>query len=217
MAEKSLLDAIELTCERDDRVLFSGLNLSVRAGEVWQIEGANGAGKTTLLRILAGLLPPLEGRLLWRGRSLAEVAPEFAASLVYLGHRTGIKANLSPLENLRVWCGLRGSVDESRLRQALAIVRLRGYETVPCHQLSAGQQRRAALARLHVGNFPLWILDEAFTAIDRQGVQELERLIADHAATGGAVVLTTHHVLSDFAGLHRLPLVGPRRARGEAA
>jgi heme exporter protein A len=75
-------------------------------------------------------------------------------------------------------------------------VGLAGYEDSPCYQLSAGQQRRAALARLFIAPIWLWILDEPFTAIDRHGVAELESWLAAHAEAGGAVLLTTHQPLA---------------------
>ena len=83
------------------------------------------------------------------------------------------------------------------LWQVLAQVGLAGFEDYPAGQLSAGQQRRVALARLWLSERPaLWILDEPFTAIDKQGVRVLERLFLTHADRGGMVVLTTHQDLT---------------------
>lgn len=189
----ALLEARELGCERDDRWLFRGLSFAVREGELVQIEGRNGAGKTTLLRMLAGLYWVQEGQVLWKGASREQQSVDFAEQLLFLGHRTGIKLSLTPRENLAFWCKLHGEAPESLQREALRKVGLKGYETVPCHQLSAGQQRRAALARLFVSQATLWILDEAFTAIDRAGVSELEGWLSDKRSGGGAILLTTHH------------------------
>ncbi|WP_020410392.1 cytochrome c biogenesis heme-transporting ATPase CcmA [Hahella ganghwensis] len=201
-----LLQARGLFCERDDRILFDGLSFSADYGEILQIEGPNGAGKTTLLRLISGLMPLHEGELLWKGKPVSEVRFDFISSLLFLGHKTGIKSLLSPLENLRIWCGARFSVDENSMIAALEAVGLGGYEEVPCHSLSAGQQRRAALARLHLSPVPVWILDEAFTAIDKQGVTELEGWIVDKAAQGGMVILTTHHRIATNSRLRKLQL-----------
>ena len=202
----SLLRVEGLHCERDDRLLFSDLSFEIQAGEVVQIEGPNGAGKTTLLKILAGLLPSWEGRVLWKGIDMAESRSGFLASLLYLGHKPGIKGVLSPLENLRAWSALHQPVGDAQLFEALAQVGLKGYEYVPCESLSAGLQRRVALARLYLSQAEIWILDEAFTAIDRRGVAQLEALLAAKAAAGGAVLMTTHHALNLPGGLRRIEL-----------
>jgi heme exporter protein A len=102
---------------------------------------------------------------------------------------------LTPLENLRWSAGLQGSVSEEQLYQSLADVGLRGFEESACGSLSAGQQQRVALARLLLSPAILWALDEPFTTLDVSGVALLEKLLAEHAGRGGAVLVTTHHAL----------------------
>ena len=191
----TLLEARQLYCERDDRVLFSGLDLTIGSGDIVRIAGPNGAGKTTLLRILAGLNLSFEGDLNWHGYPLHRQRDWYQANMLFLGHRAGITASLTPLENLRCWVSMRRPGSDESLWQALADVGLEGYEDIPSAHLSAGQQRRVALARLYLSTEPLWLLDEAFTAIDQGAVQVLESLIRSRAAQGGAVVLSTHHRL----------------------
>lgn len=189
-----LLELRDLGCERDERLLFSGLNLQLSAGEVVQVGGPNGAGKTTLLRALAGVSSDYEGQILYSGKALSEVAWDFARDRLYLGHLPGIKKSLTPSENLAWYlaqAGGRVSIDD-----ALAAVGLYGYEDTPCYQLSAGQLRRVALARLHLSEARIWILDEPFTAIDKLGVSQLEALIARQSAQGGVVILTSHQDLT---------------------
>lgn len=203
-----LLRVEKLFCERDERVLFDGLSFELGAGEVLQIEGQNGSGKTTLLRILSGLSRNYEGELFWRGEPLNEVLIPYRESLLYFGHLAGVKATLTAQENLSWYAALHPGTGAGAIDEALGRVGLAGYEDVPCHALSAGQQRRVSLARLYLSQAPLWILDEPFTAIDKQGVAEKERLILSHAARGGTVILTTHHELS-LAGLRQLNLDQP--------
>jgi heme exporter protein A len=183
-------------CERDDAPLFAPLSFVVATGSLVQLEGANGMGKTSLLRCVGGLSSRWRGELLWRGQPLVRQRDDFAAASLYLGHAAGLKAALSPRENLLWWASLRGLHVAAGADAALARVGLAGYEDSPCYQLSAGQQRRAALARLFVAQAWLWILDEPFTAIDRQGVCELESWLAAHVESGGAVLLTTHQPLA---------------------
>lgn len=191
-----LLKASDLTCERDDRILFQNLSLHVRAGNLIRIGGANGAGKTTLLRILAGLSFHYTGELHWRGQSVARARETYLANLLFMGHRPAITPALTPMENLESFMRMRQRVTRQQLMTALAAAGLEFFEDIPARNLSAGQQRRIALARLYLSTEPLWILDEAFTAIDREAVAALEQLLLERGRAGGAVILTTHHPLT---------------------
>ncbi|MEM0554559.1 MULTISPECIES: cytochrome c biogenesis heme-transporting ATPase CcmA [Aeromonas] len=197
-----LLQVNNLSCVREDRTLFEHLSFMVSPGDLVQIEGPNGVGKTSLLRLLTGLSQPFSGEVLWNGENIRACRDEYHASLLYLGHQPGVKAALTPFENLTFYQRLHHSAQtESDLWQILARVGLAGFEDNPTGQLSAGQQRRVALARLWLCNQPsLWILDEPFTAIDKQGVKVLEQLFLAHADRGGMVILTTHQDLTLMQG-----------------
>ena len=197
------LQAVGLACERDSRLLFEGLDLCLRPGEMLQVSGPNGSGKTSLLRLLAGLMTPTDGHVLLDGQPLATQRQALAGRLLWIGHAVGIKDLLSAQENLQ-WLGaLQGDVSATAIDQALGRVGLRGFEDVPCQTLSAGQRRRVALARLYLEAPPIWILDEPFTALDRDGVAQLEAHLAAHCDRGGSVVLTTHHTLTRTAARYR--------------
>ncbi|ORT49370.1 cytochrome C biogenesis protein CcmA [Vibrio sp. qd031] len=188
-----MLTVQQVTAIRDDRVLFAQLSFEAKSGDLIQIEGRNGTGKTTLLRIIAGLGDKEEGDILWEGTDVERDRDTFHQNLLFLGHQTGVKKDLSGLENLQFYQSVFGlSHDRKTLFDALAQVGLAGREDIPVSQLSAGQQRRVALARLWLTNQTLWILDEPLTAIDKQGVKVLESLFLSHANQGGIVLLTTH-------------------------
>jgi len=147
-----LLELRQVSCARDSRVLFSGLDCSVGQGEILQIEGSNGAGKTTLLRALTMLFPEYDGEILWRGQLVSKNQYDFLSHLLFIGHLPGIKKSLTPRENLAYLANLQGHYDVEQIDQALAQVGLYGYEDMPGHQLSAGQNRRIALARLYLSH-----------------------------------------------------------------
>ncbi|AKA25876.1 cytochrome c biogenesis heme-transporting ATPase CcmA [Pseudomonas chlororaphis] len=198
-----LLEAVALACERDLRLLFEKLELRLASGDMLQISGPNGSGKTSLLRLLAGLMQPTSGQVLLNGQPLDAQRAELARNLLWIGHAAGIKDLLTAEENLSWLCALHQPVGREAIWQALAAVGLRGFEDVPCHTLSAGQQRRVALARLYLDSPPLWILDEPFTALDKQGVAQLEEHLAGHCERGGIVILTTHHTLGRMPAGYR--------------
>ncbi len=191
----SSLKCVDLACVRGDQPLFDGLSLQIDAGSILQVHGANGAGKTSLLRILCALARPEHGEVLWNDESIEAQPERHRGRLSYLGHLNGIKAELTPLENLRVDGALHAFRDDLDPREALDRAGLSGYEDLPCRYLSAGQKRRVAMARLLLSTTQLWVLDEPATALDRDGVDDFQALVTAHARDGGMVVLTSHQAL----------------------
>lgn len=185
-----------LQCIRDDRILFDDLNFQLSVGQLLQIEGPNGCGKTSLLRILCGLTLATEGVVYWNNQDIQAVAAEYWATLAYIGHAPGIKADLTPLENLAMARALSANPTEMDLETALVQMGLYGFEDVPTRTLSAGQQRRVALARLLINQAQLWILDEPFTALDKAAIKMIENLLDNHARQGGMAILTSHHTVN---------------------
>jgi heme exporter protein A len=203
-----MLEVLDLTCERGERSLFSGLNFAAPRGTLLRIAGPNGTGKTSLLRILCGLLEPVAGEVRWHGKNIRRLREEYWKDLVYVGHLNGVKDDLTVRENLRVNSEVAGRpASATRLSQALDAVGLAGFEDTMARFLSQGQRRRIALARLYVSETaPLWILDEPFTALDVRGVASLSTLVGDHVKKGNTVALVTHQ---------EVPIDAPRRQRVE--
>ena len=187
------LNVKNLQCTRGDRELFTNLSFSLDKSQLMMLEGQNGSGKTTLLRSLCGLYLPDEGEILWDGLSIKKQDENFRQALLYLGHLNAIKADMTVLENLRFNTKLAGeSVTDDALMDALDTIGLFAFEDFPTSQLSQGQKRRVALARLLVSKATLWILDEPFVALDAGAVELLQSIIAKHIEKGGMVILTTH-------------------------
>ena len=178
------LSATELACRRGERVLFRGLNLTVLPGQIVWLRGANGQGKTSLLRLLAGLTRPEAGRI------------EHGAGRerVYVAHANALKDDLTVAESLMFLSRLHGFDTGAEAHdRALHRFGLHSRRSAPVRTLSQGQRRRVALARLCTAPATaLWLLDEPFDALDAEGVDALNALLAEHAARGGSVVLTSH-------------------------
>lgn len=192
-------------CERDDRVLFQHVETTFSAGNIYQIVGQNGAGKTTLLRIICGLTDHYEGSVFLDDVSCHEHPHTLKNNLLYIGHLAGVKGMLTPVENLRWQAALhadKAQITDQEIECALEKVGLKGYEDVLCCTLSAGQKRRVNLARVFIEVSPIWVFDEPFTAIDKQGVAFIETLMADHAKAGGVVIFTSHQDVNDTLNVH---------------
>jgi heme exporter protein A len=183
-----VLRAESLAVFRGERLVFRDLDFSLVAGQALVLAGPNGSGKSTLLRLLAGLVRPIAGRLLWQGEdALADLA-EHAARVAYVGHQDAVKPGLTAAENLRFAARLAGGA----VVDALAAVGLGDLADLPARMLSAGQKRRLALARLALTQAPLWLLDEPTLGLDTASIGRFGALLADHRARGGMVVAATH-------------------------
>jgi heme exporter protein A len=206
-----MIEMIDLSCARGERLLFSGLGLTLKPGELLTVLGENGSGKTSLLRMLCGLLPPDRGTILWEGKHIGLLRELYAAHLTYIGHLNGLKDDLTPSENLQVSAQLGGDASsEAGLRDALEAVGLpRHAQVLPTRALSQGQKRRVALARLWLSTRRLWILDEPFAALDEAGIGILTKRLRTHVGQGGIVVMATHQEVGLDAGIvRRLRLTG---------
>jgi heme exporter protein A len=183
-----VLQAEGLAAFRGERLVFRDLDFTVPAGGALVLTGANGSGKSTLLRLLAGLVRPIAGRVLWDGEDALADLPSHAARVTYLGHLDAVKPGLTVEENLRFAARMSGgSVDD-----ALAALGLGELADVPARFLSAGQKRRVALARLALSAAPLWLLDEPTVGLDAVSVEQVGALLRAHRARGGFVVAATH-------------------------
>jgi heme exporter protein A len=197
--------ANSLTLFRGDRCLFRDVSFALESGELLILEGANGSGKTSLMKAIVGMLELEGGVLEWNGSPVGEQRQEFHGSLVWLAHRVGLKADLTLVENLNFESALRpqSGDDMETVLERLGISRLK---PLPLRSLSAGQQRRVALARILMSDVPLWLMDEPFTNLDREGRALVLRLVQEHLGTGGMCIMAAHQDIEIDAPTKRVVL-----------
>jgi heme exporter protein A len=186
--EAAVLEAVGLAALRGDRLVFRGLDFRLEQGQALILTGPNGAGKSTLLRMVAGLLKPAAGQMLWDGRDALEDLPRHAARVAYLGHQDAVKPGLTTIENLRFVQQLWGG----DALAGLVAVGLGRLADVPARLLSAGQKRRLALARLMLKPAALWLLDEPTNGLDARSIEQFGLLLGNHLDTGGMIMAATH-------------------------
>ncbi len=193
----SILEVDKVGCVRGDRRLFNDMSFTLTPGTCVQLTGPNGSGKTSLLRIICGLMVPEEGEIRWQGANIRSLGDEYFTSITYVGHRNGVKEELTSIENLRISSGLAGvEVSSAEARDALGRIGLGGRETLAARLLSEGQRRRLALARVVICKKAVWVLDEVLTSLDKAAVGLMRTLIEEHLDSGGMAIVATHQELA---------------------
>lgn len=191
-----MFSAENLACIRSDKPLFSGLGFCLAEGSLLLLKGPNGCGKTSLIKILTGLLPPDAGQVTWEGVPIGG-NESFLRQLMYVGHKSGVKLECTVEENVTYWATLYGT--QELVEAALNFFDLDRFRDIPAGQLSAGWQRRVALARLIVVPCKLWILDEPTNFLDDEAVMLMVSLIETRVTQGGIVVAASHIMNSAIA------------------
>ena len=186
----------DLAARRGDDRIFSDINFALQGGESLVLTGRNGTGKSTLIRVIAGLLPADGGTVKVTADGIS--VPRAAEAMHYLGHRNAMKRELSVEENLVFWKSFMGDftggagLDVEPAAEELGLAELLH---LPFGYLSAGQQRRMAMAKLLVAWRPVWLLDEPTAALDRQSDALFARIMKGHLERGGIIVAATHQEL----------------------
>jgi heme exporter protein A len=188
---RATLSARGLACLRGGRLVFRGLDLDLAGSEALTLRGPNGSGKSSLLRLLAGLLRPSEGQILWNGAAIDADRDAHRARVANLGMADALKPSFTVAENIAFHAAIRGA-GEAAARQALTAVGLAPLADMPARRLSQGQRRRTALARLAASDATLWLLDEPTLALDDAAIAMLGRMLGAHLETGGMAVVATH-------------------------
>jgi heme exporter protein A len=196
-ASGALLEVTSLDLWRGDRHVLRNISFAVGPRQFMQLVGPNGVGKTSLLRVICGLLPPENGEILWRGRSIdgGSSRERYHGELAYLAHANALKGDLTAEENLHYGVEIRHSVEPGAYLNTLEALSIARCAPLPGRVLSAGQRRRLALARVLMSGATLWVLDEPTTNLDMAGFGVVEACISEHLDAGGCVLAAAHHRL----------------------
>lgn len=203
-----------LSAKRGEDLIFQDISFEIEAGKALVVKGPNGSGKSTLLRVVAGLLPRESGKVRLGDQGSQEAV---AAACHYLGHRNAMKRELTVEENLRFWKAFLGDSADGNgmdIGNAADAVGLGGIVHLPFGYLSAGQQRRMAMAKLLVAWRPVWILDEPTAALDTAAEMMFAGLVKEHLKRGGLALAATHQPLGlgEMTELHMTGFAGAGEA-----
>lgn len=190
------LNVENLGCIRGERHLFDDLSITLNNSECVHVVGANGSGKTSLLRLICGISRIDTGDILYSGQSITGNR-EYFQDIAYIGHKDGLKNELTAAENLEYYQQLNGRADTKKVDAVLATMGILPCADLNTVKLSFGQRRRLAFARLLINRFPIWVLDEPFTGIDQAGRELIEQQCVAHLSAQGSIILTNHQSLTN--------------------
>ncbi len=188
------LQASALSCTRQHSTLFTDLNFVLYPKELLLVQGANGAGKSSLLRLLTGLATPARGNITWNGENIASVREQYQHDLHYLGHDNGLKLHLTLQENLQLAAHL-SLTTYAGFENILHALQLAPLQHEYAKNISAGQKRRLALAKIFLLPRKLWILDEPLTALDADTQIYFLSQLQMHLQQGGMAIISSHHAI----------------------
>lgn len=209
-----MLNVTGLTVSRGERILFRNLSFSLASGEVVALTGANGAGKTSLLRAVAGFIRPDVGRIVFAGEDFEENSGTDSGDesgtgkttdisgpdrrhtdyLHWLGHLDGLKGARRARDELAFQAKWLGAGADG-IAAAIDLLALEPLLDLEVRQLSAGQRRRLAFARLIATPRPIWLLDEPFAPLDARWRAALGLIMQAHVDKGGAILAAVHDPL----------------------
>lgn len=177
-----ILNLKGISVEKNDVCILEDINLEIKQGDFLNIYGSNGAGKTTLLKLLSGLTEPTAGEIKFNN-------DDFMDKVFILGHKNGIKLNLTVLENLQF---ISNDQNIKKIKSIIEEYELTSKMNILTKYLSHGQQKRVALMKAMINDYDIWLLDEPYSGLDQAGEEILDKILVNHIRNSGAVVITNH-------------------------
>lgn len=177
-----ILNLKGISVEKNDVCILEDINLEIKQGDFLNIYGSNGAGKTTLLKLLSGLTEPTAGEIKFNN-------DDFMDKVFILGHKNGIKLNLTVLENLQF---ISNNQDIKKIKSVIEKYELTSKMNTLAKYLSHGQQKRVALMKAMINDYDVWLLDEPYSGLDQAGEEILDKILVDHIKNSGVAVITNH-------------------------
>ena len=185
-----LLEVKNISLSRNDNSILSNINLELNTSSVINIHGRNGCGKTSLLKIIVGITEPTGGVI------NNNILSNDNKNITYIGHKHGIKNNLTLSENIlfepSIYNDKQKNIDDMIKRY-----QMNKYKDYLSKNLSHGQQKKISLIKASLSNAKVWVIDEPYSALDKDAIKILDSCIHEHLSNQGSVIMTNHEPITD--------------------
>ena len=183
-----LIQLKDISLSRNDKSIIRNMSLDINSSTVLNIFGHNGSGKTTLLKIITGITEPTSGKIINN--------IEQYGSIAYIGHKHGIKNNLTLNENL-LYGDSEHFYDQNMIDKVIDTYNMGKYKNYLAKNLSHGQQKKISLMKANISSSRIWVIDEPYSALDKDSVCIVDQSICDHIKTEGAVIMSNHELITN--------------------
>jgi heme exporter protein A len=183
-----LIQLKDISLSRNDKSIIRDMSLDINSSTVLNIYGHNGSGKTTLLKILTGITEPTSGEII---NNIDQ-----CGSFAYIGHKHGIKNNLTLNENL-LYGDSENFYDQNMIDKVIDTYNMGKYKNYLAKNLSHGQQKKISLMKANISSSRIWVIDEPYSALDKDSVCIVDQSICDHIKSEGAVIMSNHELITN--------------------
>ena len=183
-----LIQLKDISLSRNDKSIIRNMSLDINSSTVLNIYGHNGSGKTTLLKIITGITEPTSGEIINNINQYGFFA--------YIGHKHGIKNNLTLNENL-LYGDSESFYDQNMIDKVIDTYNMGKYKNYLVRNLSHGQQKKISLMKANISSSPIWVIDEPYSALDKDSVSIVDQSICDHIKNEGAVIMSNHELITN--------------------
>ena len=188
-----MLLANNLSFERNSKIVFQNVNLSLPPKTIIQVTGRNGSGKTTLLKLLSSVLFPSDGQIFWEGKNVKNNSENLHKNLTFIMDKNTSKKDLTLIENINFWKNIfRSKKTNDEIIRILNLLRLNEYKKILVKFMSFGEIRKLELCRLILENKLLWILDEPYLGLDKTTCEIINETFINHSKNGGMIIFSSH-------------------------
>ena len=173
--------------------IFRNLSLSFTNGDIIAITGANGSGKSTLLKVMTGVLSFSSGNIKVLKDGLDIHVSNLKEDIAMVSPYLNLYEEFTPYEHYKISADLRGiKFDEDKLGKQLQLFKLRPHKNSPIRNFSSGMKQRMKFILALQSNPTILFLDEPTSNLDADGIESINKIIIEHAANGGAVIIATN-------------------------